>query len=98
VIISRCRVFLDGGPAPTDSQAEYAGSIPVIGSHRSAVQQMRRPEMRRPVDALGYSMDTGIFVCRSDPVYQLDGNSDHQAVRLSIGQHLLDGGDQFVTD
>jgi hypothetical protein len=54
--------------------------------------------MRRPVDALGYSMDTGIFVCRIDPVYQLDGIAAHQAVRVGIGQHLLDGGDQFVTD
>ena len=54
--------------------------------------------MRRPVDPLGYSEDTGIFVCRSDPVHQRGRIAAHQVLRLGIGQHLLDGGDHFVTD
>lgn len=54
--------------------------------------------MRRPVDPLGYSTDTGICVCRSDPVHQLGRIAAYQALRLGIGPHLLDGGDHFVTD
>jgi len=54
--------------------------------------------MRRPVDPLGYSKDTGIFVCRSDPVHQLGRIAAHRALRLGIGHHLLDCGDHFVTD
>ena len=37
--------------------------------------------MRRPVDPLGYSKDTGIFVCRGDPVHQLGRIAAHQALR-----------------
>ncbi len=54
--------------------------------------------MRRPVDLLGYSKDTGICVCRRDPVHQLGRIAAHQALRLGIGQYLLDCGDHFVTD
>jgi hypothetical protein len=38
----------------------------------------------------------GSFVCRSDPVHQVGRIAAHQALRLGIGQHLLDGGDHFV--
>ena len=41
--------------------------------------------MRRPVDPLGYSKDTGICVCRSDPVHQLGRIAAYQALRLGIG-------------